>query len=128
MAAIGGPIVEVTIAGRIFNATGDANGTRHLGGYKSERQPNGDGKTDRNILTPTNWYVNGVTIEMDDDRDDQQFIQNTINGGKDQVITVEYTSGAVYQGVGSVTGDHDFANESASATVNLGGPGEFTKQ
>ena len=128
MAATGGPIVRVNISGRDFPATGDSNGQRSLGGYNVEKQPNGD-KSARTIMTPTVWYQNAVTIEIDDTRGDQEFIQNIVNDGVDVPISVTYTPGNVtYQGIGLPTGAIEFSNESASMQCNLSGPGEFTKQ
>jgi hypothetical protein len=127
MTAIAGPIQAVSIDGREFPATQAANGARHLGGYKAEQLPNGN-FTARLQLTPGNWYLTGVEIEIDDDRDDQRFIQNVIDGATNVVLTATYTSGLTYQGTGMVTGDHDYANETGTATINFAGSGRFTKQ
>jgi hypothetical protein len=127
MTAIGGPIVEVNIGGRGFPATADANAQRSLGGYQAEKLPNGD-QSARTKLTPFPWYINSVTIECDDDRDDQRYLQQLVNAGADVPITVTFTSNAIYQGVGLPVGALEYVNETTSIQCNLSGGGELTKQ
>lgn len=127
MTAIGGSIDSVTIAGRTFSVTGDADTGRKLGGYENETQPNGDG-TARQIKSRVAWSVTGLVVSCNDANGDQEFLQDLSDRNGNEPITVAYASGDVYQGEGTVNGELAFSNQSATAALDLGGPGKLTKQ
>ena len=122
----GGSIQSVSIAGRTFSVTADSDSNRKLGGFENNPEPNGDG-TARDIKTRVMWNVDGMSISIDDDRGDQEFLQDVADGA-DAVIAITYASGAVYQGSGNLTGDIASASQSTSLPINLMGPGKLTKQ
>ena len=127
MSAIGGSIVSVTLDGRVFAVAADADSTRKLGGFENENQPNGNG-TARQIKTRVLWMVDGLTIEIDDDRGDLEFLQALSDRPGYYPIAVTYASGAVYQGSGSVSGEFGASSQNATAPVALSGPGKLVKQ
>ena len=71
MAAVGGSIESVNLSGREFAVAADAEAQRKLGGFENEVQANGDG-TARLIKTRVPLSLDGLTIEIDDDRGDQE--------------------------------------------------------
>lgn len=123
----GGSIESVGLAGRTFSVAADADSNRKLGGWENEVQPNGDG-TGRLIKTRVAWLVEGLTLSIDDLRGDQEYLQDL----KDRLdffpIDVTYASGAVYSGLGQVTGEEQTSSMSTTAAVTLSGPGRLNKQ
>lgn len=127
MSAIGGSIESVTLDGREFAVTADADASRKLGGWENELQMNGNG-TVRVIKTRTGWSLDGVVIETDDSRADQEFVQELADRNTDFPIAITYASGITYQGSGIIVGENGASSQSASQTVSLMGPGKLTQQ
>lgn len=125
--ATGGPVEEVSIAGRIFAAAGDADTTRKLGGFENEFLANGNG-TARNSKTRMPWMAGGIPVEIDNDREDQEFLQNIANGFINVAIAITYVDGNVYQGTGNIVDGIEASSQAATATLAFSGPGELTKQ
>lgn len=123
----GGSIESVGLAGRTFSVAADADSNRKLGGWENEVQPNGDG-TGRLVKTRVAWLVDGLTLSIDDLRGDQEYLQDL----KDRLdffpIDITYASGAVYSGLGQVTGEEQTSSMSTTAAVTLSGPGRLNRQ
>ena len=92
MAAIGGSIQEVSIGGRIFPVAADADATRKLGGFSNEIQPNGDGSA-RKVMTRQAWEIGGLTLSLDADRGDHEYLQSVADAKSYVDITVTEASG-----------------------------------
>ena len=127
MSAIGGSIVGVTLDGRVFAVAADADSNRKLGGFENENQANGNG-TVRQVKTRVPWMVDGLTIEIDDDRGDLEFLQALANRPGHYPIAVTYASGISYQGSGSISGEFAASSQNATAPISLSGPGKLVKQ
>lgn len=127
MAAIGGSIESVSINGRIFSVAADADGSRKLGGFTSEKQANGNG-TARTIKTRVCWEIGGLTLSLDPAQADQEFLQSVADGNVDVAISVTGAGGDTWQGTGTVTGDLVGSTMNATCPVVLGGPGKLTQQ
>lgn len=127
MPAIGGSIESVTLDGRLFAVAADAEGQRKLGGFENEIQANGNG-TARKIQTRVPWSVEGLTIEIDDSRGDDEFVQELQDRKDFFPIAVTYASGVVYQGTGTITGETPTSSMSATKQISLGGSGKMTPQ
>jgi hypothetical protein len=127
MSSIGGSIESISIRGRLFSVAGDADTNRKLGGFEAEIQANGDG-TARKILTRVPWTIDGLTIVIDDDRGDHEFLQEIMTSSDFVAVAITYASGVTYQGRGSVSGELSTSSQNATAGVTLSGPGELTKQ
>lgn len=127
MTAIGGSIESVSLEGRNFAVGADAEASRKLGGFDNEVSANGDG-TARLIKTRTPWTLEGLTIEIDDERGDHEFLQELADRNDVFPISVTYASGETYQGRGQITGDLQSSSQNASAAISLSGPGKLTKQ
>ena len=128
MAAIGGSIESLTLGGRIFAVAADAEAQRKLGGFENEVLANGDNATARLIKTSVPLSLDGVTIEIDDSRADQEFLQELANRKDYFVIAITYASGITYQGSGQIVGENPASSQSATAPVSLMGPGTLTRQ
>jgi len=127
MAAVGGSIEGITLNGRNFPVAADAESQRKLGGFENEVQSNGDG-TARLIKTRVPLSIDGLTLEIDDDRADQEFLQD-VSDRKDFVpLVISYASGADYQGTVQLVGETQVSSQNATAAVSFMGPGILTKQ
>lgn len=127
MAATGGSIEAISLAGRIFAVAADAEANRKLGGFENEVQANGNG-TARIIKTRVPLSIDGLTVEVDDTRGDHEFLQDLSNRTDYFPISITYASGVTYGGTAIITGELSASSQSATAAVSLMGPGELTKQ
>ena len=127
MAAVGGSIESIGLAGRNFAVAADAEANRKLGGFENEIQSNGDG-TARMIKTRVPLSIDGLTLEIDDDRGDHEFLQELSNANDFFAIDITYASGVVYQGTAQIVGETQVSSQNATASVSFMGPGVLTKQ
>jgi len=114
--AKGGPLQEVSVAGRIFPVASDADTTRKLGGFTAKYEANDNG-TAREIMERQTWEIGGVKLQLDDTRSDQEFLQSVVDAGVPVDCTFTYVTNLTYQGLGLPTGDLTFS-----------GPGKLTQQ
>lgn len=127
MTTVGGSIESITIKGRNFAVASDADAQRKLGGFENEVQSNGNG-TARIVKTRVPWSLSGVTVEVDDARGDQEFLQE-IADAKDFVdILITLASGVSYQGRGTLVEALEGSTQNATAELSMMGPGQATKQ
>lgn len=127
MSALGGSIETCSIKGRLFSVAADADAERDLGGFTNEVQSNGDG-TARIVKTRKPWKLGGLSLSVDDDRADHEFLQQ-IADSKDFVpITITLASGVTFQGSGIITDDLAFSTEKSTADVTFMGHHELTQQ
>jgi len=127
MSATGGSAESVTLNGREFPVTADADITRKLGGFENELQANGNG-TARNIKTRVLPAFTGVVVECDDSRGDHEFLQDIADGESLVPIAVTYASGVTYQGKGTIVGELSSTNQNATAGFDIMGEGKFVAQ
>lgn len=127
MAAVGGSIESVSLAGRNFAVAADAEAQRKLGGWENEVQANGDGNA-RLIKTRVPLMLDGLTLEVDDSRGDHEYLQDLSNAADFFPIAITYASGVTYQGRAQITGELQVSSQNATAAVSLSGPGTLTKQ
>ena len=127
MAAVGGSIESVTLAGRVFAVAADAEAQRKLGGWENEVEANGN-STARIIKTRVPLSIDGLTIEVDDSRGDHEYLQGLANSTDFSPVAITYASGLTYQGSAIITGELQASSQNATAAVSLKGPGVLTKQ
>lgn len=127
MAAVGGSIESISINGRNFPVASDAEANRKLGGFENEVQANGDG-TARIVKTRVPWGIDGIQVEIDDDRGDQEFLQDIADGTAFVPCDMTLASGITYSGRGIITGEVQASSQNATASISLMGPGELAKQ
>lgn len=127
MPAVGGSIESISIRGRLFPVASDADATRKLGGFEVEVQGNGDG-TARIVKSRVPWSLDGITVEINDARADQEFLQEIAGANEFVAITITFASGLTYQGRGTITGELGASSQNATAGITLSGPGELTQQ
>lgn len=123
----GGSIETVALSGRNFSVAADAESQRKLGGFENEVQANGDG-TARLIKTRVPLNIDGLTLHVDDNRGDHEFLQDLANGLDFFPLAITYASGVTYQGTCQIVGDFQASSQNATAAVSLTGPGVLTKQ
>ncbi len=127
MTAVGGSVEAVSINGREFPVTADADVNRKLGGFENEVNPNGNG-TARIIKTRVAAALSGIVVECDDSRGDNEFLQG-ISDGNDFVATaITYASGIVYQGDAIIVGELQYSSQNATCGFDMGAQGNFTQQ
>ena len=127
MSAVGGSIESISIRGRIFPVAADADVSTKPGGFEKELQPNGNG-TVRTVMSRVPWMIEGLTVEIDEDRADLEFLQEIANQKAHVTIALTYASGHTRQGSGTITGEVKSSSQNATAEVTLGGGGELTLQ
>jgi hypothetical protein len=127
MSAIGGPIESISLDGRNFAVAADADVNRKLGGFENEVQGNGDGSA-RVIMARVPWAFDGLTLSVDDDRGDHEYLQALADGGDFFPVAITFASGNVYQGIGILTGELQYSSQNSTAAVSLSGPGKLAKQ
>lgn len=128
MGAIGGPIQDVSIRGRLFAVAADGDATFKPSGVEAALEANGDGATSRKIITQGTWMLEGLNLSIDHDRGDMEFLIERLKESENVDITVTFASGSTWQGKGSVIGTPEFNHQKSTATVSLGGPGDATQQ
>ena len=74
------------------------------------------------------WSIPDLSLGIDDDNGDHEFLQNLIDGKTFVPVSITYVSGAIYQGTGQVVGEVAASSQSATASVSLMGSGQLTKQ
>ncbi len=127
MTAVGGPIESLSLDGRLFPVDGEAEVQRKLGGFENEVMSNGD-QTARLIKTSIPLSLDGVPVEIDDSRGDQEFIQALQDRFDFFPIAITYASGITYQGAAQIVGEVPASSKNATAPISLKGPGLLTKQ
>lgn len=127
MASVGGSVDSVTLSGRFFSVASDADIARKLGGYENEVMPNGDG-SGRQIMTAVSAGLSGLVLAVDDDNGDHEFLQELANSKGGFPYTITYVSGVTYQGKGVITGELQYNNQTATASLNIQGTEPMTKQ
>lgn len=127
--ATGGSIESVSINRRLFPVAADADSNRDLGGFTAEVQPNGNGSA-RKVLTRKPWMLDGLSLEIDDNRGDLEFLQEVQDGvyGEWVPIVVTYVTSISYSGIGTVEGDLQSSSQNATAPVQLKGPQKLERQ
>lgn len=128
MAAIGGPVESASIAGRTFGVPADADVSIFLGGDSNTVEANGDGATGRILKEVKPFKISGLTLSIDDEKDDHQFLQDIIDGSEFVDISITKPNGDVYSGQGIITGDLETSVKTATAEIEISGPGKLTKQ
>lgn len=127
MAAVGGSIESVTLDGREFPVAADAEAQRKLGGFENEVQANGNA-TARLIKTRVPLSIDGLTLECDDSRADQEFLQGLADRNDYWPLAITHASGVVYRGTAQIVGEMQYSTQNATASVSFMGPGILTKQ
>ena len=124
---VGGSLEGVTLRGRYFTATADADSSRQLGGWSNEQQDNGDGSA-RLIKTRKGWKITGLTLNINDNNGDQEYLQELMNLKDFFPITVHYANREIYSGVGQIVDDQETSSMNATGGVTLQGPGQIERQ
>lgn len=121
MAVNGGSIDTVNIAGRNFAAAADNEAQIKLGGFTNENQANGNG-TARIVKTRGLAGIEGLQLEVDDARNDHQFLQDVADLNDHVTVSITLVDGTVYDGDQIIEGDFSRSTQSSLATINLMGP------
>lgn len=127
MAAIGGPIQDVSIDGRLFSVAADADSGRKYGGFENEIEPNGD-ETVRIIKSRVPWMIDGLSLAYDDNQADLEFLQAVADSAEPVDITVTYVSGVTVEASGTIVGELKGSSKNATVPVTLGGGGKLGQQ
>jgi hypothetical protein len=127
MATVGGSIESISLAGREFSVPADVEAQRKLGGFENEVMANGNG-TARLIKTRVPLSINGLTVVVDDDRDDQQYLQDLADRPDFFPIALTLASGITWEGTAQLVDENTYSTQNATAGVSLAGPGQLTKQ
>lgn len=127
MSGIGGSIESVTLDGREFEVPADSEVNRKIGGFENEVMSNGNG-TARLIKTRVPLSLDGLSVGIDDSRNDHEFVQELANRNDFFPIAITYASGVTYQGSAQLVGENQYSSQNSVMTISLMGPGELTAQ
>ena len=128
MSAVGGSIESISLRGREFSVDAEATVNRKLGGSKNEVKMNGNNRTARLIKVAGAWMLTGVEVEIDDLRNDQEYLQDLADERDFFPMSVTFASGHTLQGTGQLVEDIEFDSQNAIASLSLSGPGRMTQQ
>jgi hypothetical protein len=129
MAVIGGPVENVSIAGRTFGVPQDSEVMIVLGGDQNTVEPNGDGATARIIKEKVPFKISSLSVVIDDDRDDHQFIQDVVDGTDFVDIALSMPkSGDVFYGQGIIIDEIPRSVKKATMELTISGQGRLDKQ
>jgi hypothetical protein len=128
MAVVGGPVESASINGRTFGVPADADVKILIGGDSNKFEMNGDGKTGRIVKEKKAHKVSGLSLNIDDAKDDHQFLQDIIDGFELVDWSVTKPDGTVYSGQGIITEDAEASIKNATMEVTIEGPGRAQKQ
>jgi len=118
--ASGGPIESVTIDGRRFAVDGEVDAALALGGFKNEVKPNGDG-TIRQIKARKVSRANSLPIVIDDDREDEEFLQEVMDNLEFVDIEITDVNGNVWSGSGQIVEDPETSKKEGTKEINIHG-------
>lgn len=102
--AIHGALRDFTIKGRPFKVVTDGPGSKNIGGRNNEVQMNGDGSY-RIIQSVVPGAFADIQIEIDDSRNDQEFLQGIADDGLAISCVATYASNISFAGKLTITGE-----------------------
>lgn len=127
MTARGGSIEYVNINNRLFPVAADADSERDLGGFTAEVMPNGDGSA-RKKKTRKPWRIEGLTVQIDNDRQDIEYLQSIADNEGWVPMGVLLVDGYTYGGQGTVVDEIKASSDNATAEIVLSGPHRLEQQ
>jgi len=120
MAAQGGPLASITIAGRTFPVAQDSDPPRDIGGKQGAIEMNGD-NTARVISEIVPSKIGPVAVQIDDANGDQEFIQAIKEDSALVDCQAEYITGAIWYGQMTVVDATEFSPKSSTMEITLSG-------
>lgn len=124
MAVVGGSIESVAVKGRLFSVSADSDASRKLGGFETEVQANGDG-TARVVATRVPWQIDGVSLALDDNAADQEYLQDLIDEKAFVPIEITFCDGITFRGEGIPSGELVKNSMNATGPLKFNGPGKL---
>lgn len=120
MGKASGPAESIIIAGRTFTCDADADVKITLSGYSNEMKANGDGSS-RAVKKREVGKVEGVTIVIDPDRGDMEFLKEKQDSFELISFTLTLCSGVVYSGEGQITDRPEYQVKEGTAEIKIEG-------
>ena len=127
MSAIGGPVENSSIRGRLFASAADDDVKLDTGGVENQIEMNGNG-TGRVVQSRAPWKVDGLNIEIDHARADMEFLDEVIESGEQVDMTVTFADRTTFEGRGTIVGRPEYGAKNATAKIMLAGPGKAAQQ
>lgn len=124
---IGGSGITISLKGRVFPLTVDADIMRVLGGVEDDILMNGDGSA-RFIKKRIPWKLGATTVSMDDTRMDQEYLKDLQKSNEPYPIIITYPTDITYMATGKIIGEIAYGNQTTSATFVLSGGGDMAQQ
>ncbi len=125
--SIGGSLESIIINGREFPIPADVDANVKLGGFENDVQANGNG-SGRLIKTRTVPSFEGLSVSVDFDRGDHEFLQEVADSNELTEVALTYVTGVVVQGLATITGDLAASTQSATVPLSMMGVGKFSRQ
>jgi hypothetical protein len=118
--ATSGPLESTNIAGRRFAVDGEVDAAMALSGFTNEVKPNGDGSF-RLVKARKTGRANTVPIVMDDQRDDEEFIQGIMDSMEFVTISFTKVDGTVYKGSMQIVEDPETSTKEGTKELSFMG-------
>lgn len=115
-----GSFESVNINGRRFTVDAEATVTYKYGGYTNEVKPNADGSF-RNLKTRKVGMMSAIPIVMDDSKDDEEFIQATMDSLGFISFSATKVDGTVLAGQGQIVEDPETDVKEGTKELNYAG-------
>jgi hypothetical protein len=118
--SVSGPLESVNIAGRRFAVDGEVDAAIALAGFTNEVKPNGDGSF-RLIKSRKAGRVNTIPIQMDDTRDDEEYIQRVMDLTTFPTMAFTKVDGTVYKGAMQIVEDPETSTKEGTKELSFMG-------
>ena len=116
-----GPLETIAINKRIFQVDGEIDAALAFDGYMNEVKPNGQVGSFRMIKSRKVGRLNGIPITIDDDRDDEAFIQTTMDSKDFVEIEAIDVNNNVWSGFGQIVEDPETSKKEGVKEINVAG-------
>lgn len=115
-----GVFESVNINGRRFTVDAEASINYKYGGFLNEVKPNADGSF-RGVKTRKVGAMSSIPLVMDDQRDDEEFIQETMDSLTFFPYSATKVDGTVLSGTGQIVEDPETDSKEGTKEVNYMG-------
>ena len=120
--SLGLSVMHTSVGTREFSVQSDQDINLQIGGYINEIQINGNG-TGHDKMKRVPWMLEGLSVEVNQDKKDQEFLQDLSNSPVPGTWTWEHINGSIYTMLGKPQGDMKFNSNSGYFPLVIAGTG-----
>jgi len=124
MSKAGGALTSIVINGRLFTCDAEDEPKFKLPGYENEVAANSDG-TFRQKKTRVAGTITDINIVTDDDRDDQEFIEESAASLDFLAISATKIDGTLISGSMQITDEKTLDGKANTMSISLAGDWQY---